>query len=195
MDEPPPPPTPAFPENPPRRGIDPGDPPVSGPEKPEADDADKDNDNVDGDERLQKSIARRPALAGLPIRATLDQGVATISGKVPSIFEAMLAFRAVQKSPGVHEVVDRLQFAVPPPKGKNPLVDRGRPEDVEPYLLAQMQRQLGEIANVDRVRVHGDQLEVSGTVISDQEQARINAILRSMPALRGFQVAAEFLPE
>jgi hypothetical protein len=193
LDEPPPPPTPAFPDDPPRGGIDPGGPPISNPDKPEADDPAV--QGGDSDQRLQKSIARRPALDGLPIRATLADGVATISGKVPSIFEAMLAFRAVQKTPGVHEVVDRLQFTVPPPKGKNPLVDRGRPEDVEPYLEAQIQRQLGETANVDRVRVHGDQLEVRGTAASGQDQARINAILRSMPALRGFQLVSEFLPE
>jgi hypothetical protein len=192
-DEPPPPPVPAFPDDHdqkhPKAAIAP-DPPA---------DADPPANAIDPDPpsagRLQKALAKRPALDGLTIRTTLVDGVATVSGEVPSIFEAMLAFRAVQKAPGVQRVVDELDFAVPPPNGKNPLIERGRPDDVEPYLEAQIQRQLGETANVDRVRLHGDQLEVRGTVADESDQPRIQAALRSMPALRGFQVVAEFLPD
>jgi len=192
-DEPPPPPRPAFPDEeeqgPPRGAIVPDHPADADP--PQG----TDNSGPDSDERLQKALAKLPALDGLTIRAALNDGVATVSGTVPSILEAMLAFRAVQKAPGVHRVVDQLEFAVPPPNGKNPLIEQGRPDDVEPYLKAQIQRQLGEIANVDRVRVHGSQLDVRGTIASESDQPRLSATLRSMPALRGFQVVAEFLPQ
>jgi osmotically-inducible protein OsmY len=192
-EEPPPPPAPAFPDD-----SDEQRPEEAMDSTPSAD-ADPPKGAIDPDaalvDRLRKSLANRPALAGLPIRTTLVDGVATVSGKVPSIFEAMVAFRAVQKAPGVQRVVDHLEFAVPPPNGKNPLIERGRPDDIEPYLEAQIQRQLGQSANVDRVRMHGEQLDIRGTIASEADQPRVDATLRSMPALRGFQVVAEFLPD
>ena len=115
-------------------------------------------------------------------------GVASLSGKVPTVYEAMLAFRAVQQTPGVREVEDRLEFAVPDGTAPNPLVEKGRPEDVEPYLEAQIRRQVGDLAHVDRVRVQGDALEVRGTLGREEDRARVDAILRSMPILRGFRI-------
>jgi hypothetical protein len=118
-------------------------------------------------------------------------GVAYVSGKVPTVYEAMLAFRAVQQTPGVREVDDRLEFTVPDGEAKNPLIQKGRPEDVEPYLAAQIRRQAGDLAHIDLVRVHGATLEVRGTLTRADDRPRLDAILRSMPVLRGFHLASE----
>ncbi len=146
---------------------------------------------VDADDlsqRLMQALSRRPDLAELPIRATLRGGVATLSGKVPSAYEAMVAFRAAQQMTGVRSVDDRLEFTVPDGQHRNPLLKKGRPEDVEPYLEAQIRRQVGDQAHIDRVRVMGDTLEVRGTVPDDQARPRVEAILRSIPLLRGFDL-------
>ena len=50
-----------------------------------------------------------------------------------SAFEAMIVYRAAQQTPGVREVVDRLEFDVPDEDHPNPLLQKGRPEDLEPY--------------------------------------------------------------
>ena len=120
--------------------------------------------------------------------------MATLSGRVPTVYEAMLAFRAVQQTPGVREVVDRLEFVVPDGEGKNPLLQKGRPEDVEPYLTAQIRRQIDDLAHVDTVRLQGDTLTIQGTLRRGDDQARLDAILRSMPVLRGFRVEPKFVP-
>ncbi len=145
--------------------------------------------------RLAQSLLRRPALVGLNIQSSVRDGVAYISGKVPTALEAMLAFRAAQQTVGIHEIVDRLEFAVPDGQSPNPLIAKGRPEDVEPYLEAQIRRQIGDKAHIDRVRVTGDRIELRGTVTSARDQPRIEAILRSMPLLRGFSLDATLLPE
>ncbi len=142
--------------------------------------------------RLPQALAKRPALAGLPIQVSLRDGVAYLTGKVPSAYEAMLAFRAAQREPGVREVDDRLQFPVPDGERANPLVKKGRPEDLEPYLEAQIRRQVGDQAHLDRVRVQGDRLEIRGTIAEVGDRARVEAVLRSMPLLRGFQLEPEF---
>ena len=148
-----------------------------------------------GPNRLMQALARKPALAGLPIRATLRDGVAYLTGRVPTAYEAMLAFRAAQQMPGVRAVDDRLEFAVPDGEHKNPLIQKGQPEDVEPYLEAQIRRQVGEQAHIDRVRLRGDLLEIRGTVPDAGDRPRVEAILRSIPLLRGFQLDASFQAE
>ncbi len=146
---------------------------------------------VDGgalNERISQVFARRPALAGLPIRVTVRDGTATLSGKVPTVYEAMLAFRVLEQTPGIHEVIDRLEFVVPDGERQNPLIKQGRPEDVEPYLTAQIRRNVGDLAHVDRVRVLGDAVEIKGTLVHAEDRPRLDAILRSIPVLRGFRV-------
>jgi hypothetical protein len=141
--------------------------------------------------RASRAVASRPGLEGAPVKVKVRDGVASLTGKVPTVYEAMLAYRAVQKTPGVREVDDRLEFVVPDGTGSNPLVDRGRPEDVEPYLEAQIRRQVGDLAHLDRVRAQGDSLELRGTLEREEDRPRFDAILRSMPILRGFRIAAD----
>lgn len=152
-------------------------------------------DNADASARLTQAIQRRPALAGLTIHAALRDGAASLTGRVPSALEAMLAYRAVQQTPGVRSIDDKLEFPVPEPGERNPLLEKGRPEDVEPYLQAQIRRHFGDEIHVDRVRLLGDQLEVRGTVPSVDDRARAEATLRSMPILRGFHVKSVFVSE
>lgn len=145
--------------------------------------------------RLTDAFARRPAIADLPIKVSVQDGVASLSGRVPTVYEAMLAFRAVQQTPGVDHVVDRLEFTVPDGETKNPLLAKGRPEDVEPYLTAQLRRQVGDLAHVDQVRVRADTLDIRGTVARAEDRPRLDAILRSMAVLRGFRLVPDFREE
>jgi hypothetical protein len=150
---------------------------------------------VDGgalSERLSQAFLRRPALAGLPIRVTVRDGVATLSGKVPTVYEAMVAFRVVEQTPGIHDVIDRLEFVVPDGERQNPLIKQGRPEDIEPYLFAQVRRNIGDLAHIDRVRVLGDTIELHGTLAHAEDRPRLDAILRSIAVLRGFHLDPHF---
>ncbi|MDE2508799.1 MAG: BON domain-containing protein, partial [Planctomycetota bacterium] len=113
-------------------------------------------------------------------------------GKVPTVYEAMLAYRAVEQTPGVRTIHDKLEFAVPDDDHKSPLLAKGRPSDVESYAAAQIRRQFGDQAHVDRVRLSGGALEVEGTLARAEDAARIEAILRSMPVLRGFKLEPQF---
>lgn len=143
--------------------------------------------------KVSDAISRRPALTNATqTRISSSDGIVTISGQAPSAYEAMLVFRAAQQTPGVREVVDKIEFPVPDVDQPNPLRTRGRPEDVEPYLLAQIRRQLGDVAHVDQVRVHGDSLEVSGTVAANNDTPRVEATLRSIPLLRGYRLVPHF---
>jgi hypothetical protein len=45
---------------------------------------------------------------------------------------------------------------------------------------------------VDRVRVHGDGLVIQGTLTREQDRTRLEAILRSIPLLRGYHQRADF---
>lgn len=145
--------------------------------------------------RVTQAIERRPGLDASPVKVEVRDGVATLSGRVPTALEAMMAFRSAQQTVGVREVVDRMEFAVPDGQKPNPLITRARPEDVEPYLEAQIRRQMNDRANVDRVRVVGDRLEVKGTVPRAEDRAGAEAVLRSMPLLRGFTISATLAPE
>jgi hypothetical protein len=154
-----------------------------------------DAEGSDLSQRLAQALARRPALVNLPIRITVQDGVASLSGNVPTVYEAMLAFRAVQQTPGVRELYDRLEFAVPDEDHKNPLIDKGRPEDVEPYLLSQVRRHIGDVAHVDQLRLRGDTVEIRGTLRNPEDKPRLEATLRSIPVLRGFRLEPVFQPD
>lgn len=186
---PPPPPVPFVPDPTPQADPTPPADPKPAALEPGA-------GGVDGElgSKLVAAIGRKPALAGLAIKVASKDGVASLSGKVPSVYEAMLAFRAVQQTPGVRSVVDRLEFVVPDGEAPNPLLAKGRAEDVEPYLEAQVRRQVGDIAHVDRVRLDGDRLEVEGSVARRTDLPRAEAILRSMPVLRGIKVEPKLEP-
>ncbi len=145
--------------------------------------------------RAADSLARRAPLAGLPISVQSRGDIVTLAGKVPSAYEAMLAYRTVEQTPGVREIADQLQFQVPDENHPNPLRQKGRPEDLEPYLTSQIRRHVGELAHVDRVRVRGDTLEIQGTLPDGDDPNRLQAILRSMPLLRDFRLEPVFHPE
>jgi osmotically-inducible protein OsmY len=138
--------------------------------------------------RVIDSLRRRPALAAQPIQVRTSGDAILLSGKVPSAYEAMLAFRTAQQTPGVRDVVDRLEFLVPDEDHPNPLVNKGRPQDIEPYLIAQMSRHLGELAHIDSVRARGNHLEIRGTLLDAADKDRVLAILRSIPVLHGFEL-------
>lgn len=143
-------------------------------------------------ERASRALADRAAVLGAPVQVKVRDGVATVAGKVGSVYEAMLAYRAVQQTPGVRSIDDKLEFPVPDgAPGSNPLIDKGRPDDVEPYLEAQIRRQVGDLAHVDRVRITADALDLRGTLARAEDRDRFDAILRSIPILRGYQIRAD----
>src|SRR5439155_25895692 len=80
--------------------------------------------------RVTEALARRPALASSPIKVAASDGVVTLSGRVPTAYEAMLAFRAAEQTPGVRQLIDRLEFALADAEGPNPLRDKARSEDL-----------------------------------------------------------------
>lgn len=145
--------------------------------------------------RVSEAIARRPALAGQSIRVTVRDGVATLSGKASSAYEAMLAFRAAEQTPGIREVQDQLDFTVPEDPERNPLRTKARPEDAESYLTSHIRRQLGDSAHVEPVRIRGDVVEVRGNVPDRRDIPRTEAAIRSIPLLRGFKIETTFLED
>ena len=143
-------------------------------------------------DRATKALGDRSATIGSSVKVKVREGEAYLSGKVASVYEAMLTYRTVQQLPGIRSVDDRLEFPVPDGSpGGNPLLERGRPDDVEPYLEAQLRRQVGNLAHIDRVRVQAESLDVRGTLSREEDRDRFDAILRSMPILRGYQVNAD----
>jgi hypothetical protein len=197
-DIPPPPPTPVVPSGATPPSI-PLTPPLTRvPDVPRDVEREKVPVLVDSDpltKRIAAAITRRPALEGLEIRIANRDGVVTLSGKVPSAFEAMLAFRAAEQTVGVKEVVDRIEFTLPDADAPNPLKTKGRPEDIEPYLLTQVRRQVGDLAHVDQIHLRGDSLEIRGTLARADDSARVEAMLRSIPLLRGFRIDPAFVSE
>ena len=107
----------------------------------------------------------------------------------------MLAFRAAEQTPGVKSVNDRLTFDLPDVDRPNPLRQKGRPEELEPYLLSHVRRQVGDLAHIDRVEVRGNSVEIRGTVAREDDAARVEAALRSIPLLRGFRLEPRFVAE
>ncbi len=138
--------------------------------------------------RVVDALRRRPAVADQPIQVRSSAEAVMLSGHVPTAYEAMIAYRAAQQTPGVGDVVDRLEFLVPDEDHPNPLVQKGRPEDVEPYLTAQMRRHVGDLAHIDTVHAHGDRLEIRGTLLNAADKDRVLATLRSIPVLHGFRL-------
>jgi osmotically-inducible protein OsmY len=138
--------------------------------------------------RVVDALTRRPALRSQEIKVGTTGDAVTLAGKVATAYEAMLAFRAAQQTPGVRDVIDGLEFVVPDEDHPNPLVRKGRPEDIEPYVTAQMSRHLGDIAHIDSVKARGDHLEIRGTLLNAADKDRVLAILRSIPVLHGFQL-------
>jgi len=142
--------------------------------------------------RVVAALERRPTAAVLPIKVRSSAGVVTLAGPVPSAYEAMIVYRAAQQTPGVKEIVDQLQFPVPDEDHVNPLVQQGRPEDVEPYLASQIRRHFGDLAQLDRIHARGNLLELRGTLQHPDDKDRVLAILRSMPLLTGFKIEPVF---
>ncbi len=145
--------------------------------------------------RVVAALGRRAPAAELPVKVRSAEGTVTLTGRVPSAYEAMIVFRAAQQTPGVHEVVDRLEFSVPDEDHPNPLLQKGRPEDLEPYLASQIRRHVGDLAHIDRVHARGDAIDIHGTLSEGQDRERLLAILRSIPVLRGFRLEAELAAE
>ena len=187
--EPPPPPEPMIGSPPTAKSKDKERPDAPTPEPAPLATARDGNTVTD---RVVKALGRRAALKASPLAVGSSDGVVTISGKVPSAFEAMLAYRAVEQTPGVRDVIDKLEFQMPDENHPNPLKDRARPDDLEPYLTYQIRRHVGDVAHIDRVRVHGDVVEIHGTIPPDEDPARIAATLRSIPLLRDFHIEPDF---
>ncbi len=145
-------------------------------------------DNQRLSRRVVDSLRKRPALAGQPIKVRSTGDTVMLTGQIPSAYEDMIAYRAAQQTPGVRDVVDRLEFLVPDENHPNPLIQKGRPEDIEPYLTAQMARHIGDLAHIDIVKAQGDHLEIRGSLLDAADRDRVLAILRSIPVLHGFRL-------
>jgi len=142
--------------------------------------------------RAVQALERRSMLKDSPISVQSSNDVVTLSGEVPTAYEAMLAYRAVEQTPGVREVVDKLQYQLPDENHHNPLREKARPDDLEPYLTFHIRRHAGDVAHIDRVRVRGDVVEVRGSLLPGEDQARLAATLRSIPLLRDFRIEPSF---
>jgi hypothetical protein len=142
--------------------------------------------------RVVGAFEQRPETAEMPVKVRSSDGVVTLSGQVPTAFEAMMVYRTAQKTPGVRDIVDRLEFVVPDEDHTNPLLRNGRPEDIEPYLVSQVRRHIAELAHLDRVHVQGDTIELRGTLPHAENQNRVLAILRSIPVLQGYKLEPSF---
>jgi osmotically-inducible protein OsmY len=146
--------------------------------------------------RVVTAISRRPLAAELPVAVrSSDDSTVTLSGRVPTAYEAMIVYRAAQQTPGVRDVIDRLEFTVPDEDHPNPLVQKGRPEDLEPFLASQIRRHVGDLAHIDRIQAQGDMIDIRGTLGEGQDRERLLAILRSIPVLRGFRVETQLTAE
>jgi hypothetical protein len=142
--------------------------------------------------RVVGAIDQRPEAADLAVKVRSNDGVVTLSGQVPTAYEAMIVYRTAQKTPGVRDIVDRLEFVVPDEDHTNPLLQKGRPEDIEPYLGSQVRGHVAELAHLDRIQVQGDVVELRGTLFHAEDQNRVLAILRSIPVLQGFRLEPVF---
>ena len=187
----PPPPEPVVPrdeiKDPPAKGPARAKPALTGPSA---------LDKANLSRRVVAAISRRPVAAELPVAVrSSDEGAVTLSGRVPTAYEAMIVYRATQQTPGVREVIDRLEFAVPDEDHPNPLVEKGRPEDLEPFLRSQITRHVGDLAHIDRIQAQGNIIDIRGTLGEGQDRERLLAILRSIPVLRGFRLETQLSAE
>ncbi len=89
-------------------------------------------DNQRLSRRVVDSLRKRTALAGQPIKVRSTGDAVMLTGRVPSAYEAMIAYRAAQQTPGVRDVVDRLEFLVPDEDHSNPLSRRDAPRTSSP---------------------------------------------------------------
>lgn len=137
-------------------------------------------------EQVRTAIESQPALVGSGVGVTAAGDTVTLSGEVPGAYEAMRAFLAAQATPGVGRVIDVMRFTPPQAGRVNPLIERGEASEVAHYLEAQIARQCGRGLSDARVEVNGSTLRVAGQVGTEAERQRVEAILRSMPILRGF---------
>ncbi len=189
---PPPPPQPVLAPTAPEPAARPAPPPAKSPKLDPTTVAPTGVDSSGLTGRVVAALGRRPKAAALPVKVHSNNGVVTLTGSVPSAYEAMIVYRAAQQTPGVKEIVDQLEFPVPDEDHPNPLVRQGRPEDVEPYLAAQIRRHFGDLAQLDRIQARGNLLELRGTLRQPDDKDRVLAILRSMPLLSGFRIESVF---
>src|SRR5271157_1830729 len=63
-------------------------------------------DNQPLTRRVIERLVKRPMLASLPVSLESHRDSVTITGRVPSCYEAMLIHRTVENTPGVRELVD-----------------------------------------------------------------------------------------
>ena len=144
--------------------------------------------------RVVETLKKQPRLATTPIAVESRGDSVTIAGRVPSCYEAMLIHRAVEQTPGVREVVDLLEFEPPDETHSNPLVEKGRPGDLEPYLTFHIRRHVGALAHIDPVQVEADMVQIRGTLLNVEDKVRVETILRSIPILRGFHLRQMLTP-
>ncbi|MDX2036523.1 MAG: BON domain-containing protein [Isosphaeraceae bacterium] len=200
-DTPPPPPRPYPPD---ARRVEPRPEPIAAASKPESDPEPKPEPKQETEPERPAGVGRRvdplasraiaaaqrvPELRGVGLKIeAIEGGIVKLGGRVAGIREAMLAHRAVRSTPGVVAVVDTLEFPAVDPGKPNPLardVDRA---EAELYLESQLGRHLGDAAHVDRVELAGDRLTVEATLGHQTDRARAEAIVKSMPMLRGLRV-------
>jgi BON domain len=144
--------------------------------------------------RVVDRLNMKPTLARSPIVLESHGKSVTLSGQVPSCYEAMLAHRAVQQTPGVEEVIDRLKFQLPDESHANPLVGAHQLDDLEPYLTYHIRRHVGALAHIDRVLVNANTVQICGTLLDANDNNRVEAIIRSVPILRDFSLRPMFIP-
>ena len=75
------------------------------------------------------------------------------------------------------------------------MLQKGRPEDLEPFLASQIRRHVGDLAHIDRIQAQGDMIDIHGTLSEGQDRERLLAILRSIPVLHGFRLETELTAE
>lgn len=138
--------------------------------------------------RLKASLAASPVLDGSGIDAAVSHGEATLSGRVPTLFDSAEAVDIANSLEGVTKVTNRLTVTSPEiayvwvehvfPFG--PYVDKGSFVGTEPAqqdkdILANIERELERSPFVDadqvHVEVHQGKATLKGTVDSWRERA------------------------
>jgi hypothetical protein len=152
-------------------------------------------DNHELTRRAADSLATRPMLAALPIAVKSEGDSVTVSGNVPTCYEAMLVHRAIEQTPGVRGVVDNLEYPRPDESLPNPLLAKGRPQDVGPFLAYHVRRVVGGLAHIDAVLVTADLVDVRGSLRSGKDKNDVEKAIRTIPVLLGFRVKMTFDPD
>jgi len=144
--------------------------------------------------RIYEVLATHPVLKSLSITVNSNRGVVTLTGKVPSAYEAMLAYRTTEQTPGVDSIIDELEIPPPDDIHPNPLRQEERSEDVEPFLTSRIRRYVDDFAHIDRVFVANDLITIRGSLLKVEEKDRVEAMIRSMALLRGFRLTLILTP-